>query len=326
MFTSKTKTFFLVSLLGSVFSVSAQFNADFEAVSLNGQGFNNGSNLQGGYISADLFFKNGYDTQFQSWFGFGASSVNDSTTEGYNNQYGCYAGGGANGSQKFGVAYLSTFPSVRYPTIRKSAGSASPTLVSFQYTNNTYAGLSMKNGDAVAKKFGGITGNDPDFYKMIVSNHYNGQVTGTAEIYLADFRFANNSQDYIVKGWRTATFNFPTPFDSLTFDLQSSDNGTFGMNTPAYFCIDDLTFDVVTEIESELTSGISISPNPVLNQLTISGLKEGPEISITDLTGRTIEFTSATELHGIKLEISTIPAGIYQIRSNGRFLGRFVKN
>jgi hypothetical protein len=34
-------------------------------------------------------------------------------------------------------------------------------------TNTTYAYNSMRDGDMFAKKFGGPTGNDPDWYKLL---------------------------------------------------------------------------------------------------------------------------------------------------------------
>lgn len=320
MFTTKFKTILSIVTLGIGLVAKAQSTVDFENTTLNGQGYYNGSDLSGGYSSNGLHFKNDYTPQFQSWSGFAASSVTDSATAGYTNQYGCYAGGAANGSQKFGLAYVFTFP-----TLRSDIVDATTKLVSFQYTNNTYAGLSMKNGDAVAKKFGGVSGNDPDFFKLLVYNYWNGVVTDTGEVYLADYRSADNSQDFIAKAWRTATFNFSSPFDSLVFDLKSTDNGTFGMNTPAYFCLDNLTYELTTGLNQTLKPGVSFHPNPARNAMTVKGIQPGELLEILDPLGRVVESTYQTNSESITLNVSPLKSGMYLVRSQAGVLGRFIK-
>ena len=101
----------------------------------------------------------------------------------------------------------------------------------------------MRDGDAFAKKFGGPTGNDPDFFKLTISGLDAGNApTGTVDFYLADFRFANNALDYILTNWTLVDISsLPIHTRKLQFTLSSSDNGTFGMNTPAYFAVDNLT-------------------------------------------------------------------------------------
>ncbi|MDR2129613.1 MAG: DUF4465 domain-containing protein [Odoribacteraceae bacterium] len=108
----------------------------------------------------------------------------------------------------------------------------------FYVTNNTYAALSMKNGDAIAKQFG--TG---DWFKLVVEGFdKSGTSTGTVEFYLADFR--ETASPGIITEWTKVDL---TPLGSVAeikFDLQSSDNGNYGMNTPAYFCFDNLAIQL----------------------------------------------------------------------------------
>ena len=112
----------------------------------------------------------------------------------------------------------------------------------FYVTNCTYAYLSMRDGDMFAKKFGGTTGNDPDYFKLLIwGEKQDGSKTDTIEFYLADFRSNDNSRDYIVKNWRWVDLNKLGKVKKLRFNLASSDVGSWGMNTPAYFCIDNLT-------------------------------------------------------------------------------------
>src|SRR5690606_13300086 len=104
-------------------------------------------------------------------------------------------------------------------------------------TNSTYAYYSMKDGDAFAKKFGGVTGNDPDWFKLTIKMYFQGIFNDSVDFYLADFRFTDNSQDYIVKDWQSINLSSYGSMDSLSFELSSSDIGMWGMNTPAFFCI-----------------------------------------------------------------------------------------
>ena len=173
------------------------------------------------------------------WTGWSYSNTTDTTTPGFTNQYSAYAGGGNAGSTNYGVAFLGA------PTITFDI----PSIVAGAYfTNTTYAALSMLNGDSFAKKFGGATGNDADFFKLTVTGwSAANQETGSVEFYLADYRFANNSSDYIVRDWRFVNLASLGAVSKLTFGLASSDNGAFGINTPAYFALDDLTVTAVPE-------------------------------------------------------------------------------
>ena len=63
-------------------------------------------------------------------------------------------------------------------------------------------------------------------------------VTGEVEFYLADYRFADNGEDYIVDTWEYIDLSSLGAVKSLEFGLSSSDVGDFGMNTPAYFALD----------------------------------------------------------------------------------------
>ena len=174
------------------------------------------------------------------WSGWSYSNTTDTTTPGSTNQYSAYAGSGNAGSANYGIAYLGS------PTVQFDG----PSIVSGGYfTNSTYTALSMLNGDDFAKKFGGDSGNDADFLKLTI-NGWNAanQPTGSVDFYLADYRFAENASDYIVRDWRFVNLASLGAVSRLTFGLSSSDNHpVYGMNTPAYFALDDLTVTAVPE-------------------------------------------------------------------------------
>ncbi len=228
-------------------SFAVTLTIDFEELPLESEDFYNGSDLAGGFESYGTQFNNLY-TEFGGgccWNGWSYSQTTDTTTPGVENQYSSYAGSGAGGSAKYGVAFSGfdagggIIPEITLPAV------AEPTSV--KVTNTTYAALSMKFGDGFAKKFGGASGDDPDWFLLRVEGRdVSDAVVGEVPFYLADYRFADSNEDYILDEWTDLDL---TPLSGLgvrklAFRLTSSDEGFFGMNTPAYVAIDNLVLDV----------------------------------------------------------------------------------
>ena len=297
-------------------SVSGQFISGFETQPIDSSlGYYAGAAGSNGFTDNGIFFRNDYNATFGSWNGFALSRKTDSVTAGYNNQYSCRAGNAFEGST-FALAYASS-----RIFIRKEASTETRRLKSFRFTNSTYAARSMETGDAFAKKFGGASGLDPDFFVLKVYNYLNGNISDSTAFYLADYRAEGSQNDYIITGWNLAETGFTLPFDSLGFELQSSDIGSFGMNTPAYFCMDNLETEAVSSVKERNTTGISLYPNPASGSLYLKLAKEA-DYRITDLTGRLLIKGNATE--GVtKIDISSIPPGCYQL-GTGSSVYRFL--
>ena len=114
-------------------------------------------------------------------------------------------------------------------------------------TNNNFAYYSMLNGDTYSKKFGGVSGDEEDWFLLtITGKDAGGSEVGSVEFYLADYRFADNSQDYIVNTWEYVDLMGLGVVQSLEFSLSSSDMGSFGMNTPGYFALDTVVPEPAT--------------------------------------------------------------------------------
>jgi len=208
--------------------------------SLAAESYWNGSDGSGGFTSAGASFNNSYTDYgaFYSWSGWSVSNVTDNTTPGYDNQFSAFPGSGSGGSEFYGVSYVSTFAPA--PRIDVPVGAA---VESMQITNATFAALSMRHGDAYAKQFGGQTGDDPDWFRLTITGLDEiGTPIGDVEFYLADYRFDDNDVDYIIGDWASVDLTAIGDARSLTFALDSSDVGQHGMNTPAYFAMDNLTF------------------------------------------------------------------------------------
>ncbi|MCO6045784.1 DUF4465 domain-containing protein [Aeoliella sp. ICT_H6.2] len=235
----------LLAFGGTVTSAGAATVVDFEELSLAGTEYEDGRNLDGSFESQGALFSNNYEafTADCCWEGFAYSRAVDTTTAGPMNQYSAFAGSGADGSSQFAVAYsgYDAGNGGAIPAISLPAG-AHP--LSIEVTNTTYAALSMRDGDSFAKKFGGISGNEADWFQLRIEGWSDADVLlGEVEFYLADFRSADNSQDYIVQDWTSVDLS-PLAQDGvarLEFRLDSSDiHPQFGMNTPAYVAIDNL--------------------------------------------------------------------------------------
>ena len=291
----------VVAVLATFIS-TAQTVSTFENLTLPSDTFWDGSDGTGLFSSGNAEFVNGYNFFIND---FGYSNMTDTVTAGFTNAFSSSNGSGYNGSTNFAVAYVSSNTKIRL------TGAASGKLVEGAYlTNNTYAYKSMKTGDTFAKKFGGTTGNDPDYFKLIIKGWLNGTaVANEVEFYLADFRFADNAQDYIVRDWTWVNLLPLGNVDSLQFFIESSDTGQFGINTPTYFCLDNFTTaDVLNVVPvavndttatpynqavsiSVLANDVDNTANPLTVTLVGSPLIPGATASVV---ANVIEYTPAT--------------------------------
>ena len=165
--------------------------------------------------------------------GFTYSNTTDKTTPGYMNLSAITAGG------KSGSVYL----------ISKTDEFTKATITNLKendfvfkgawVTNSTYAYLAVTAGEdgyMNETKF-----NDGDWFLLTATGHAaSGTVIGKAEIYLADYR---SGKTEALNTWKWFDWSGISNAAYITFEMTSSDNGEWGMNTPAYFCMDDITLE-----------------------------------------------------------------------------------
>ncbi len=294
---------------------------DFEEFNLSPGEFLNGSDGSGGFGSPGFFFPNSYNDIWASWSGWAISATTDTQTPGFMNQYSAITGGGADGSTTYAVSFvLGSSQIIMGDRVAES----------LQVTNATYAYLSMLEGDAFAKKFGGEDGNDPDFFLLTIKGWKGGQLTtDSVDFYLADYRFADNSQDYIVDDWQTVDVSVLNESDSLSFFLSSSDVGQFGMNTPAYFCIDNVETTFINGVDDLVFDyDLELFPNPVADYLNI-GWNEpmAAQASVFDGSGVLVA-RSAIQQGQQSIDVGSLAAGMYVLKiqtEEGWTSRRFVK-
>lgn len=231
----KMKNLICALVVFGMTSAANGYLAPFDDLPLAAESYWNGSDGSGGFSSGGAHFNNNYDTIYGSWDGFSYSNITDTTAEGMAGQFNAITGTGQGGSANYAVGYVGW---AGPPTITLDAAAVVDGLY---VTNNNSAYYSMLKGDLFAKKFGGVTGDEPDWFVLtITGKDAGGAVTDVVEFYLADYRFADDGEDYIVDAWKYVDLSALGVVNSLEFGLSSSDVGAWGMNTPAYFAIDTL--------------------------------------------------------------------------------------
>lgn len=173
-----------------------------------------------------------YDEGVTYWWshGIAVSQWTDMITPGFTNQCSAYATGGNNDSKTFGVNFSGE-------PIAFAGAETECVVEEVWVMNNTYAALSMKNGDDFGAKV--FNYEDKDWLKLTVTGYdKKNNATGTVDFYLADFQ--TTTSPGIITEWSKVELATLGKVHKLGFSLESSDAGEWGMNTPNYFCIDDI--------------------------------------------------------------------------------------
>lgn len=307
------KQIFTISLLLIYSILGAQNTSDFENFNIPVDSFLNGSDGQGGFSDGYIFLPNNYDSAFNSFDGWAISATRDTLTPGFMNPFSSITGMGADSSDTYAVSFKFGAENI----MRLENEAVGKIVSGMMITNNTYAALSMRDGDGFAKKFGGVSGDDPDFFLLTIKAYRNGvQSTDSVNFYLADYRFSDNSEDYIVDEWTFVDLSSLGEADSLGFTLNSSDVGMFGMNTPAYFCIDNV------QIGEEATGifgnreelAFSFYPNPAADVIKIQGMEgKTAYYAIYDMSGREIVAEERLS-YDQQISLDNLQAGYYLIK------------
>ena len=307
----KLRTLALLLVMNAI-RVSAQTVADFEEIGMNTSGFQQDASPNTAFASGDVLLPNYWDPVFQYWEGWAISAVTDNKTPGYLNQYSAIPGQGAAGSAHYAVGYV-----FGEGVIALTGPSKGKPVQGLWVTNSTYAYYSMRDGDAFAKKFGGPSGMDPDFFRVTFRARHAG-VAGpdSVTVYLADFRSSDPALDTILDGWHWVDLSVLGPADSIVLSLESSDVGGFGMNTPAYVCIDRVTTAGSTSsLESAASSPLGMYPNPAVDRVYMPQAGPGALVGIHDMQGRLVH--SAMVDASQMLDLASLPSGTFLVRVTG---------
>jgi len=307
------KITFTIILAAFQLCTFAQVVAGFENFNLEPGKYLNDASPANGFESGSIILPNNYNAEFGVWSGFAISTDTNTTTPGFLNQYSSIVGEGAIGSTAYAMGYI--FDPLIIRLKEKAIGKP---MIGMYVTNSTYAYLSMRDGDAFAKKFGGETGSDPDFFLLTIKKYFGGVIADDSiNVYLADYRSSNPSKDYILSEWKYIDLTVMGEIDSLVLSLSSSDVGIFGMNTPAYVAIDEVSTDnlLAASALSNSTKTIVLGPNPANDVLYID-LSENAHCTLVSVAG-TVMWSKYLESGMHQIDVTGLPKGMYFMTANG---------
>lgn len=302
---------FAIALIANslVFAQDSNDSLTFETFNLEANDFYNGADEAGSIVINNIQLSNTFTAAWNSWNGFAISKVQDITTPGFGNQFASFANGGDDNSEKYAVFYLDGI--IEFNQYRVVSG--------MSVTNTTYAALTMRDGDDFTKAFGsplGIDGNPDgtdgkDWLKLqIIGLDENDEaLSDTVSFYLADYRFDDDADDYIINNWEKINLESFVA-KKIKFILTSSDNGDWGMNTPAYFALDNLISSPTVGINETDQLAVSFAPNPANEFVTIQ-IEQTANLELYNAMGQLVlaqEIANTT-----KLNVSELPAGIYHL-------------
>ncbi len=307
--------FFLVTVAGH-----AQVLAGFENFGLKPGQYLNNAAPGAIFSSGSIELPNFYDPEFNYWSGWAISADTNTTMPGFLNQYSAIAGGGALGTTSYAVGYIYD-PTV----IRLAPNAIGKPMIGMYVANSTYAYLSMRDGDGFAKKFGGETGNDPDFLLLTIKKYAGGAVhDDSITLYLADYRFPQKEKDYILHDWTYVDLTVLGGVDSLVLKLTSSDIGIFGMNTPAYMCIDQVSTDnlLSSSLAGRQQISMMVGPNPARDVVYMEFPVRG-QLTAVRADG-VVAWTGQVDEGHQQLHVAEWPRGLYILTFNDYPVGKVV--
>lgn len=313
----KTFTKLAIALtIATTLNSQAQTTVSFDTFTLSANSYyqdNSGADFSSGVANFQ------YDWQGYWANGTAYTNVNDTANGTYTNLYGAITG--------------TSFSGTNYATTQSGAvisfSNNTTAVHGFYVTNTTYAWKVIKSGNAFSRAFGDTTGTNsapsipqgtyPDWFKLSVLGYRSGtQLTDTVHFYLADYRAAGTTNDYIVKNWQYVNCISLGQVDSIKFEMTSSDTSGIYLNTPAFFSMDNfVTQSTVGVEELSNATNLSLFPNPA-NQYAIlnyeSNLVTELNVTISDITGKEIQHQSTQTSVGnntLNLNIEALESGVY---------------
>ncbi len=144
-------------------------------------------------------------------------------------------GAGADNSDTYAIGYAGYYG--RIPTVEIPEGA---NVESAMITNTNYAYFTMLQGDPY--EFNDAFAQDDFLLLTITGKDENGTAIDSVPFYLADL-MGQPSEHIIVDEWTSVDLSELAGSRTLEFTVTGSDNDpVWGLNTPAYFAIDNIVF------------------------------------------------------------------------------------
>ena len=188
-----------------------------------------GDETAGSFLSGSYEFSNSYLPAYASWSGFAYSNRTATDFSSYTpDQYNSAVGHGYDDSENFAVAYSTGTISVLNNRLEGDS------IRGFYITNDAAAVQTIANGDSYAKKFA-----QGDYLRVVFTGTHADGTTAKLSYYLADYRSTKAADWYYLDTWQWVDLRELGKVTSISFAIEGSDSGAYGLNTPAYFCLDN---------------------------------------------------------------------------------------
>ncbi len=221
--------------------------ATFENLYLQQDSYWNGFSGKSSFVSGSYKFDNGNIPEYKFWYDFGYSNQTSTSFSGLADQFHSAVGCGFSGSENYVVAY----PQGGYITVlNKEEGDS---IRGFYISNNAYAVNSITKGDGFSKAF--VKG---DWFKVTITGFdAANNAIGSVDYYLADYRSDLEADHYYLDTWQWVDLRSLGTVKKLRFKMSGSDSGEHGLNTPAYFCLDNFNGNrVIKDAPLQTTNGV----------------------------------------------------------------------
>jgi len=183
------------------------------------------------WTSGGAAFEHSWNDTFDCcWGGFTYSNSEDTTTPGFANDRSAITGDGVGaGQDNYAIGTVgSGNPRLWFSQAKVVQGA--------YFTNATYSYLAMANGDdGNTPAFVKGPFSDGDFFELIVT----GLDAAGAALSSTSFLLAEDAN--VISSWVWQDLSVLGEVSGLEFSLASSDNGAFGINTPGYFAVVEIS-------------------------------------------------------------------------------------
>ncbi|MDL2257121.1 DUF4465 domain-containing protein [Bacteroidales bacterium OttesenSCG-928-I14] len=289
--------------------------ATFEDLSLEPESWWNGSSEEVGFKSGDFFF----ETVFSDWGGgitswSGCAYSNVTATDFVDlatSEFNSVVGKGVEGSDNFAVVYYSEYDGPVQISLQEKAN-----IKGVFITNTAYTAKTIREGNGFAKAF-----EQGDFLKIVFADEDNNKV----EYFLADYMAENSEYHFVVDSWQWLDLSSLAITSKLQITMESSQVDQFGIQTPAYFCMDNLRAEKarpdaicnnLSEEKVYFSSGI----------IYLEKLQNDCQVNIYSSTGLLI-YTESCH-NNSTIDINNYPFGLYLVEivsDNGRTVHKVKK-
>lgn len=212
------------------------------------------------FYSGSFAFNAGGMPEYSFWYGYTISSETSSDFTGLSDQFRSAPGGAFEG-MNYGVGYPQGL------TVDVTNNPEGDIIPGFYVANGAYTLSSMLNGDGFARKF-----TKGDWLKLTATGIVSSGESISKDFYLADLRDSREAEHYILDTWEWFDLRSLGKVKSVRFTFDGSDRGSFGLNTPEYFCMDLFGAMPVADIRSiAIPEGQSVDLAEFFNEDTVSG-------------------------------------------------------